>query len=142
MRILFIHVESFHYEVKESTPVAMDIGPSEREKTLGESLLVLYAVEDVDEKDPIMVSELAALQIEEYLSTIGKKQIVLFPFAYLIGKDEKGSASTAGRMHHLLMDALGKRDLPVVPFGWYKKFSLTSKGHRYAVHSARVVPEG
>lgn len=138
--MMMIHVESFEYEARIKTPIAVEIPESERQKEYGEAVLVLYSTELGDEKDPPGVALLAASEIRGYLSKIGRKRIVLFPFAFLIARDEKSSSDVAAGMEKLLLEALGEPDIDVVPFGWYKKFSITSMGHKYSVHAARVVP--
>jgi len=137
---LMIHAESFWYEARVKTPIAVEISEDEMNGNFGESLIVMYSTEKVDDDDPREVSRLAAEEVKSYISKIGQKPIVLFPFAFLVTRDEKSSSSTAARMEHLLMEALGDSNLDVVPFGWYKKFTITSMGHKYTVHSARVTP--
>ena len=142
MRLMMIHAESFSYEAKVKTPIAVEISEDEMSGDFGESLIVMYSTETVDDEDPVEVSKLASAEIRNYLSKIGNKPIILFPFAFLVARDEKSSSSTAARMEKLLMEALGESELGVVPFGWYKKFTITSMGHKYTVHSARVIPTG
>jgi threonyl-tRNA synthetase len=137
---MMVHAESFWYEAKIRTPIAVEITESEKARNFEESLVVLYSTETVDDVDPAAVSRQAAEEIRKYLSKIGPKRVVLFPFAFLVGRDEKSSSSTAAGMEEMLAKELGSQDIDVVPFGWYKKFSITSKGHKYSVHSARVVP--
>jgi threonyl-tRNA synthetase len=139
---MMIHAESFSYEAKVKTPIAVEISEDEMSGVFGESLIVMYSTEKEDEEDPVEVSKLAAREIGNYLSKIGPKPIVLFPFAFLVSREEKSSSQTAARMENLLMEALGRSDLAVVPFGWYKKFTITSMGHKYTVHSARVILPG
>lgn len=141
MRLLLIHVESLHYETRIDTPIAVEIEEDEREREFGESLLVLYTTERQDEANPERSAELASLEIENYMSKIGDKPVVLFPFAFLVSREEKSSSETAAKMGELLRTAIGGTRVSAVPFGWYKKFSITSMGHKYAVHSARVTPD-
>lgn len=141
MRLMMVHAESFWYEARIKTPIAIEISDSDKARNFDETVVILYSTETMDDRNPEEVSRLAADEIRKYLSKIGRKKIVLFPFAFLVGRDEKSSSLTAARMEKLLIDALGQADLSVVPFGWYKKFSITSMGHKYAVHSVRVTAE-
>ena len=141
MRVMMIHAEEFRYEAKIRTPIAVEVEESERAKEFGEVLLVMYSTEKVDDLDPVSTSKRAADEILNYMSKIGPKRIVLFPFAFLVGRDEKSSSETAAKMEKLLIEALGMPEVDVVPFGWYKKFTITSMGHKYTVHAVRVTPE-
>jgi hypothetical protein len=140
MRLLMIHAERFAYEAMVKTPISIEVDEREKAREFDEVLLVMYSTEGVDEEDPEVVSKKGAEEILSYVSKIGKKKIVLFPFAFLVGRDEKSSSGTARKMEDLLKDALKMPEIDVVPFGWYKKFSITSMGHKYTVHSARVTP--
>ncbi len=140
MRLLMIHAEHFRYEARIETPISVEISEDEKSGEYDEVLLVLYSTELSDERDPGGVAELAASEIKDYLSKIGRKRIVLFPFAFLIAREEKSSSQVAAGMERLLVQALGEPDMDVVPFGWYKKFSITSMGHKYSVHATRVLP--
>ena len=142
MRLTMIHVEHFAYEARIRTPIAVEIPESEKRKEYDEALLVLYSTERADERDPSGVANLAAGEVRAYLSKIGRKRIVLFPFAFLIARDEKSSSDVAAGMEKHLLEALGEPEIDVVPFGWYKKFSITSMGHKYSVHATRVLPPG
>jgi len=141
LRIMMIHAENFWYEARIKTPIAVEISEGQEERSFEEALVVLYCTEAVDDKDPSQVAKLAAEEIRSYLSKIGRKRIVLFPFAFLVARKEKSTAQTAAGMEHLLREALSPLEADVVPFGWYKKFSITSMGHKYAVHSVRVIPD-
>ncbi len=141
MRVMMIHAEEFRYEARVRTPIAVEIDESERAKEFGEVLLVMYSTEGIDDSDPIGISRRAAGEILKYMSKIGPKRIVLFPFAFLVARDEKSSSETAAKMENLLIEALDKPGVEVVPFGWYKKFTITSMGHKYTVHAVRVTPE-
>ena len=140
MRLLMIHAEHFAYEAKIETPISVEISEDAKSGEYDEALLVLYSTELADESDPGEVARLAALEIKSYMSKIGRKRMVLFPFAFLLSREEKSSSKTAADMEGLLVQALGESNIDVVPFGWYKKFSITSMGHKYSVHASRVLP--
>jgi len=140
MRLLLIHVESFWYEAKIKTPIAVEIPEDLMARNFGEAVIALYSTEAADDEDPSQVARLAADEIRAYLAKVGPKKLILFAFAFLVGRDEKSSSSTAAGMEKLLLEELKMSGVEVVPFGWYKKFSITSMGHKYSVHSARVIP--
>ncbi len=142
MRMLFVHVESFWYEAKIRTPIAVEIPDEMKARNFGEAVVVLYSTEAADDQDPSEVARLAANEIRSYISKVGPKRLILFAFAFLVGRDEKSSSSTAAAMEKLLVGELNMPEVEIVPFGWYKKFSITSMGHKYSVHSVRVVPTG
>ena len=138
---MFIHAEAFWYEAMIETPIAEEISEQDRSRRFGEVLLVLYCTEKVDDSDPRGTARLAAAEIRKYMSKIGRKTIVLFPFAFLVSREEKGSASVAGQMGPMIAQELQGDNPFIVPFGWYKKFSITSMGHKYSVHASRVQVE-
>ncbi len=138
MRLLFIHAEQFWYKTMIETPIAEEISEKDHSRSFGEVLLVLYCTEKIDDADPERTARLAADQIRKYISKIGPKTTVLFPFAFLVSREEKGSASVAREIGRLIAEHLDEPPPFIVPFGWYKKFSITSMGHKYSVHAARV----
>jgi len=129
MRTLQIHCADFSY-----SPLSRAVEQAEevergKEVRLGECLVALVTVESEDSRDLEAVASEAAQSIAEHAATVGAKLVVVYPYAHL-------SSSLAG-------PDLAKRALVEVekkiaeagvevhraPFGWYKSFAMSNKGH-------------
>lgn len=143
MKLLFIHVDYFNYQVKKETELAEEITDSEKNGSIGNSLVVFISVEEKDEKSDIGRNKLADKvmgEVEEIVSKIKVRNIVLFPFAHL--SESLASPDYAISVIEKLESNVEKSELnPLrVPFGWYKEFEFKSKGHPLSVLSRTIHP--
>ena len=140
MKLLFIHSDYIEYEV---TGKAIE-HPEETEfhrDRLEEALAVFIAVEKVDEKDPKQVVEKAADEIEKTARQLSIKNIMLYPYAHL--SSNLSSPKIAFEALVSLEDTIRNREFIVkrAPFGWYKSFKLSCKGHPLSELSREIIPE-
>lgn len=129
MRILLIHSDYIKYKTKSKTRIAEEIADEKKMGQFENSLVVFTAVEKEDEKKSESVVENAASEIEDIFSKTGAENIVIYPYAHL-----SSSLSSPDAAKQILQDleaALLSKDLDVyrVPFGWYKSFEVSCKGH-------------
>ncbi|HIH69286.1 threonine--tRNA ligase [Methermicoccus shengliensis] len=129
MRLLLIHCDYMEYEVKKRTGVAEDIDDASRAGRMEEALTVFTAVEKGDEADIEEVARRALENIEDVAHKVNTSNIVLYPYAHL----SSSLSSPEAAMHALriMEEQLASRGYTVMraPFGWYKAFRLSCKGH-------------
>jgi threonyl-tRNA synthetase len=139
MRLLLIHSDYIEYEVKEKA-----IPHPEETKTtkdrLDEALVAFIAVEKVDEQSPTQAVEEATKEIIKTAEQLKVKNIMLYPYAHLsstlasakAGKDILVSLEQEVKKHKFTV----KRS----PFGWYKAFTISCKGHPLSELSREIIP--
>jgi threonyl-tRNA synthetase len=139
MKLLLIHSDFIEYEVKEKA-----IPHPEEVKTtkdrLDEALTVFIAVEKVDEKSPTQAVEEAAREIIRTAEQLKVKNIMLYPYAHL--SSDLASAKAGKDILVLLEQEVKKQKFTVKrsPFGWYKAFTISCKGHPLSELSREIIP--
>jgi len=139
MKLLLIHSDFIEYEVKEKA-----IPHPEEVKTtkdrLDEALTVFIAVEKIDEKSPTQVVEEAAREIIKTAEQLKVKNIMLYPYAHL--SSDLASAKAGKDILVLLEQEVKKQKFTVKrsPFGWYKAFTISCKGHPLSELSREIIP--
>ena len=127
MQLLLIHSDYIEFEAKKPTPVAEEIEDSEKSGRLEEALCAFIAVEKWDEDDiPAVIAE-GADQISSVAEQVHAERIMLYPYAHL--SSDLSSPDTAIKIMHGLEEALQGFEVARAPFGWYKAFKLSCKGH-------------
>lgn len=141
MRILLIHADFLEFEAKEETPVAEEIPDDMKSGRVEETLVVFMAVEDSDEVNSDAVVKNALSEIEEVREEVNAKSVVLYPYAHL--SDSLASPKVAIQVLDGLRDELEEAEVEVhrLPFGWYKSFKLSCKGHPLSELSRTITPE-
>ena len=129
MRILLIHSDYLNYNVKKKTPVAEEIEEAKHNGSFDDSLVVFTAVEKEDEDNPQGIVKNLVKEVLKTNDQVKAENIVLYPYAHL-----SSSLSSPKVAVEILKDAekaLLAEDLNVqrVPFGWYKAFEISCKGH-------------
>lgn len=129
MRILLIHSDYINYKTKSKTKIAEDIEDKQKSMHFENSLVVFTAVEKQDEEDPQAVVENAVKEIKDVFSKVKADNIVIYPYAHL--SSSLSSPDIAKKILKEMKEVLAADGLKVerVPFGWYKSFELSCKGH-------------
>ena len=128
MQLLLIHSDYIEYETKKSTPVAEEIDSTLKSGSMEEALTAFIAVETYDEEDPLTTVENAADEIRRMVENVKAERIMLYPYAHLSSELAKPGVAVdllkklEGTLSH---DYEVKR----APFGWYKAFRISCKGH-------------
>lgn len=139
MRLLLIHSDHIEYEARKKTKVAEeDAVPKD---ALDEALAVFCAVESVDEENIEDAVRQAADEIVTTARQLGTTNIMIYPYAHL--SSDLASPGAAVSVLKGIEGALVGTDGFVVkraPFGWYKAFSLSCKGHPLSELSRTIVP--
>jgi len=130
MRILLIHVDHFEYQVKEKALKEPEpISEVEGGGFIKEALVCFCTVEKGDDANPRRVAENASETIEEVARSVKAGCVVLYPYAHL--SSNLASSVVAIPLLKSLEEILKAKGFSVVrtPFGWYKSFKLSCKGH-------------
>ncbi|KPU63062.1 threonine--tRNA ligase [Thermococcus sp. EP1] len=141
MRMLLIHSDYLEYEVKgKALKKPEEIKEDQKIGKLDEVLAVFMSVEKVDEQNPDEVVDKAIKEIEDVASQVKTKNIFVYPFAHL--SSELGSPEVALKILKKIEEKLKEKDYNVkrAPFGYYKAFKLSCKGHPLAELSRTIVP--
>ncbi|HTY53517.1 MAG TPA: threonyl-tRNA synthetase editing domain-containing protein [Methanomicrobiales archaeon] len=138
MRILAIHATRMEYRATQRTRMA-EPDPV-REDAMEEGVVLFCCVEKLDERNPGYVAEHAAQDVMDRLGKLKVARVMIFPYAHLantLARPEVALAVLAG-----LADQLRARGIEVrrAPFGWYKEFTIHSKGHPLADLSMTICP--
>lgn len=138
MKLLLIHSDYIEYEVKtKAIP-----NPEEakiRKDRLDEALTIFIAVEKIDEKSPIQAVTDAIVEITKTAEQLKVSNIMIYPYAHL--SSDLSSARSAKEILIALEDGLKKEGFNVKrsPFGWYKSFKISCKGHPLSELSREII---
>ncbi|MFA4850488.1 MAG: threonine--tRNA ligase [Methanoregula sp.] len=138
MRLLLIHSDYIEYEAKKKTKIAEECSVlSDREE---EALTVFCAVESIDEEDLEGVVLQAIAEVKKTAGQVNVNKIVVYPYAHL--SSDLSSPETAVTVLKALKAGLEDEGFAVkrAPFGWYKSFKLSCKGHPLSELSKTIVP--
>jgi len=133
MRMLLIHADYLEYEVRDKALKEPEpISDEQRRGRLDEVLAVFISVEKADETNPEEVVERAVNEIEEVAKQLKVERIFVYPFAHL--SSELAKPSVALEILKKIEEKLRERGYEVkrAPFGYYKAFKLSCKGHPLA----------
>ncbi|MDK2940479.1 MAG: threonyl-tRNA synthetase, partial [Methanolobus sp.] len=140
MQLLLIHSDYIEYEVKKSTPVAEKIEDSFKQGRLEEALTAFIAVEKVDEANVEGAISKAVEEIKSVATQVKAENIMVYPYAHLssdLSSPKAGVAVLKGIEDALSGEFIVKR----APFGWYKAFKISCKGHPLSELSRSIIPD-
>lgn len=142
MRILLIHSDYLNYNVKNKTPVAEEIEDAKKQGAFDESLVIFTAVEKDDENNPQGIVKNLVKEVIKTNDQVKAENIVLYPYAHL--SSSLSSPKVAVQVLKDAEEALDAEGLNVkrVPFGWYKAFEISCKGHPLSELSRTITAEG
>src|SRR2546425_262586 len=130
LRLLLIHADKFEYESKEKAVKEPELLPDHAKKgMLQDGLVVFTTVEKGDEASPENTATNAAASIEEVLGWLKTNRVMIYPYATLsTGLDGREPAIETLK---ILERKLAEKGYEVsrAPFGWYKSFTISAKGH-------------
>ncbi|KYK26276.1 threonine--tRNA ligase [Thermoplasmatales archaeon SG8-52-1] len=135
-----MHSDFIEYEVKDKA-----IKNPEKIKTKSdrfeEALTAFTAVEKIDEKSPHQAVTQAVSEIEKTAMQLKAKNIMLYPYAHL--SSDLASPKKAQEILIEIEYELKNKNFNVKrsPFGWYKAFRISCKGHPLSELSREITPE-
>lgn len=139
LRILLIHADFFEYSVRQKAVEGAEELKNEG-GSFGESLVCFVSVEEGDGEGG--VARRAAEEIYGVAESLGISFIVLYPYAHLSQNlsDAEEAKTVLGAVEINLRDSF-HLDVHRAPFGWYKSFKISNKGHPLAELSRAITPE-
>jgi threonyl-tRNA synthetase len=130
MKMLLIHADDFEYKVREEAIKDPEkISESEKEGSMNNVLVAFCTIEKEDEGGLSQIADKAADSLEEVAGWVKTKNIMLYPYAHL--SSSLGSKEVAIPLLKAMERILRDRGYNVKrsPFGWYKSFKISCKGH-------------
>ncbi len=128
MQLLLIHSDYIEYETKKRTPVAEEIKSSMKRGCMEDALTAFIAVESYDEADPDGAVKNAATEIRKTAGQVKANRVMLYPYAHL--SSELSKPAVAIDVLKKLEETLSSDyEVKRAPFGWYKAFKISCKGH-------------
>lgn len=127
MRMLLLHSDFIEYETTRKTKIA-----EETDKKSGrfEEVLVVFTAVEPGDSEKLDKAEAA---VREVLGWTKAERVFFYPYAHL--SENLSSPAEAVKV----LDELCKRfSASRAPFGWYKKFVISVKGHPMAEFSRRI----
>lgn len=142
MRILLIHSDEFSYRVTQKTPIAEKLeDESIKQGSSKECLVVFSAVEKGDEKNKSYIIDQTVAEIKKVAEQVRAKNIVVYPYAHL--SQNLSDPKTAIDILKGVAEKLGEEySVMRSPFGFYKAFIISCKGHPMSELSREIHPVG
>lgn len=140
MKILTLHSDSIEFEPKiKALKDAEDV--EKAKQRFEECLVVFTAVEKDDEKNSLQIAEKTADEIKAVADQVKVNRIVLYPYVHLTS--QPSSPSSARTILSSIEKILKGKTFEVshAPFGWYKAFQISVKGHPLAELSRQISVE-
>lgn len=139
MRILAIHSDFLKFQIKKKA--IKDAEESDdKEVEIKECLVIFTAVEKPDEENQEQAAKQLAEEVKKIADQVKVKKIVLYPYAHL-----SSNLALAGKAIKILKQAenLLSKDFKVTraPFGYYKSFTISCKGHPLSELSREFSPK-
>ncbi|UCG95499.1 MAG: threonine--tRNA ligase [archaeon] len=139
MKILCLH--SDYLKVRPTKKAIKDADQVEKKEFRSkEALVVFTAVEKGDEENPEMVIKNGIKEILEVYKQVKAKEIVIYPYVHL--SPEPSSPAVAKEVLNGLVEGLKKQKVQKMPFGWYKAFEISVKGHPLSELSREIGARG
>ena len=146
MRVLMIHTDDFHYHVTDKTSVtkySKELTTENETMTLGECLVAFIASEKADQRGIESVVEQGVASISDHAEKVKAELIMVYPYAHL--SSDLSSPRYAQMVLDGIYEGLQKLDrfqVKQAPFGWYKSFKISCKGHPLSENARTILPTG
>ncbi|HWQ67340.1 MAG TPA: threonine--tRNA ligase [Methanospirillum sp.] len=138
MRLLLIHSDHIEYEAKKKTKFAEE--PCTASDSLEEALVAFCAVEapDADGMDDVIAQAVTA--VNDMSVQVNCRRVMVYPYAHL--SSDLASPDLAVEALKSIESALIAEGFEVkrAPFGWYKSFTVSCKGHPLSELSRTLSP--
>jgi threonyl-tRNA synthetase len=139
MKLLLIHSDHMEYRVTRPIKNLAEEG-MEGSNRMEECLVAFCTVESKDHSMEAEVLSEAADVIFETASKVKVDRVMVYPYAHL--SSDLGKPSEAVQILSELEKGLSEKGLEVArsPFGWYKAFDISCKGHPLSELSKEIRP--
>ncbi len=143
MKILAIHADFIEFQAKKKAFAKAEENINEERQHINECLVVFTAAEKADEADPVKIKEMYLFEIEKIMQDVKAERVVLYPYAHL--SSDLSKPNFAENFMKEAENELRAKGIKVfrAPFGWYKSFNISCKGHPLSELSRHLVtPSG
>lgn len=124
MKILFIHSDHLEYKVREKA--IENAEHVELEEYSIDDVLVCFITIEAPDSESLLKN--AVTEIKDVATKVNATKLVLYPYAHL--SSDLADPETAKKLLSLLDEQLNKDyEVHRAPFGWYKSFTISCKGH-------------
>jgi threonyl-tRNA synthetase len=136
MRLLLIHADFMEYELKKKTSVAEEVEENGRKRF--EEVLVAFT--SVEKGDDDRVVDRAVRDIKEVAEKVKAERVLVYPYAHLSSNlaDPKTGVEILKKLESALSNYF---EVHRAPFGWYKAFEISCKGHPLSELSREITFE-
>ena len=139
MRLLFIHSDHLEFETTSKA------GGEEMAETEGvpmegrmeDCVTAFISVESGDAEDTDGVVDNAADELRDVAGQMNSDRMVLYPYAHL-SEDLAPPDAAKAVLQGLEAELQGEYEVLRSPFGWYKSFEVSCKGHPLSELSRHV----
>ena len=135
MKLLLIHADYMEYELKKRTKFAEDCNEKTRRI---EEVLVCFTT--IERNDNVSIVESAAKEILDVAKKLNVERILIYPYAHL-SKNLSDPETAVKLLTELENKLKNKLSVYRAPFGWYKSFKLSCKGHPLSELSREIRAE-
>ena len=141
MKLLLVHSDFIEYKAtKKALKSAPELTEAQKAGRMEECLCAFVSVEKADEADLASAAGKAAKEIVAVATQVKTKRVMLYPYAHL--SSSLASPATALQALPAIQAALpDDYEVQQSPFGWYKAFSISCKGHPLSELSRHVLPD-
>jgi threonyl-tRNA synthetase len=129
MRLLFIHADFMEYESKKKTKFAEELAEETKKHRAEEVLVIFTSLEKEDEGHSEELVKRYLRDLKEIADQLQINKVLIYPYVHLT--NSPSNPTFAQEMVIELENAVGNEGYEVTraPFGWYKSFNLSAKGH-------------
>lgn len=129
MRILTIHSDFIEVEAKTKAIDDAEIVADSKKKMRAEEVLVVFTSIEKGDEDVDAVSNVLAKESIAVANQVKTKNILLYPFVHLTSKPS--APRVALKVLHKAEEKIKREGYLCdhAPFGWYKSYSIRTKGH-------------
>lgn len=143
---MLIHADRFSFKVTDKTNVAGFVGelaPGEDRGQVDDALVAFVAVEKQDESGAQNVVQQAVDQIRATAEKVGATRVMVYPYAHLSSELAKPRIATEV-LNQVVerLQAENKLEIHRAPFGYYKAYEISCKGHPLSELAMTLSPDG
>ncbi len=141
MKILLLHSDFIEWEPKKKA-IKQAEKVEKRVSNVRDVLVAFSSVEKTDEGKEKTIIDKTSKEIANVMREVKAKNVVVYPYVHL--STNPSSPSAALKVLKGIENALKKRKIKVyrAPFGYYKRFQISVKGHPLSELSRDITPEG
>ena len=130
MKILAIHADYVEYQAKKKAFKGAEEIESKDAVRVEECLVIFTAVEKSDEENKDGIIERYLSEIKKIAEQVNAVKIVLYPYAHLSSKLSNPSfGQSVMQEAQKILSSDKNFEVYRAPFGWYKSFNVSCKGH-------------